>query len=186
MKFFIEGKKDLKNIQTISIVSLLIALNIVISSFFIPVGENLRIYFTFFINALAGLIGGPFMSIIYGFAIDTIGFIIHPSGAYFPGYALTSILGAFIYAIFLYKTKITITKLALSKLCVNLFCNIIINSIWSYLLYSKGYIYYFTKSLLKNIALLPFEIILLVIFIKLLLPTLNKLKITNQKEIPFI
>lgn len=178
--------RSLKETKTIALMAILLALHILISTFFIPVFDNTRIYFTFFINALVGVIGGPVWALIFGFASDSIGFMIHPSGAYFPGYTLTTMVGALFYALFLYKRKITVVNLALTKTAVNLCCNVALNSLWSYLLYSKGYIYYLIQGLTKNIILLPFEIILLVLFFRLMLPTLNKLKFTNQDKIPFI
>ena len=170
----------------IALMAILLGTHILISTFFIPVFDNTRIYFTFFINALVGVIGGPIWALIFGFASDILGFLMHPVGAYFPGYTLTSMVGASIYALFLYQRKINITRLILTKTTVNLLCNVALNSLWSYMLYSKGYIFYLMQGLTKNLILLPFEIIILVIFFRLMLPTLNKLKFTNQSKIPWL
>lgn len=177
---------SLKDTKIIAMMAILLALHILVSTFFIPVFDNTRIHFTFFINALVGVIGGPLWALIFGFASDVLGFMIHPVGAYFPGYTLTSMVGALIYAVMLYKRKISVTNLILTKTVVNLGCNVALNSLWSYLLYSKGYLYYLIQGLTKNLILLPFEIILLVLLFRLLLPTLNKLKYTNQEKIPII
>ncbi|MGB4612928.1 MAG: folate family ECF transporter S component, partial [Erysipelotrichaceae bacterium] len=85
---------------------------------------------------------------------------------------------------FLYDTNITVLKLALSKLFVNIFVNIGMGSLWSAILFSKGYIYYLIQSTIKNIVLLPFEIILLTIVFNLLLPYLIKKGFIKDNPIP--
>ncbi|MFY9198739.1 MAG: folate family ECF transporter S component [Acutalibacteraceae bacterium] len=180
---------QLKNLKTMPAMALLLAFNIVIGTFFIPVGISLRVYFTFIPTAVAGFIGGPFLAIIYGFSSDILGFIAHPSGAFFPGRTLSSMLGALIFSLFLFRSRVTVLKIALSKLCVNLFVNIMLNSLWNFILYDKGYYYFLTKSIVKNFAMLPFEIIILVSIFKMLIPILCKLKIIpsdTQKQISII
>ena len=174
------------NIKTISLLGILLGLHIVLSSFYIPVFDNSRIMFTFFIKMLVAIIVGPGYSIIFGFISDIIGHLLLPSGPFFFGYVFTSISSCFIYALCLYNKKLSYSRLIISKLIVNIFCNVILNSLWSYILLSKGYIYYLVQSIIKNILLFPFDILIIVLLFKLLLPVMNKYKITNQKEIKII
>lgn len=170
------------------VLALMMALGITISAFFIPVGDNLRIYFSFIPKAIACAIGGPVVALCYGFCSDILGFIIHPSGAFFPGYILSSMLGCLIYALFLFHQRITIVKLFLCKLFVNVFVNLCLGSLWSSMLSGKGYYYYFAKSVIKNTLMLPLEVLLLYVIFQALLPTLCKMKLisTEQKVITFI
>ena len=64
----------------------------------------------------------------------------------------------------------------------NVFISAILSSVWTTMLYSKGYIYYVTSSLIKNITLLPFEIILLVLFMNMMLPILNRYHLIAPQE----
>lgn len=169
--------------------ALLLAFNIVIGAFFIPVGTSLRIYFTFIPTAVAGFIGGPFFAVLYGFSCDILGFIAHPSGAFFAGRTLSAMLGALIYSLFLFRSRVTILKIALSKLCVNIFVNIALNSLWNSILFDKGYYYFLVKSVVKNFAMLPIEIIILVSVFRMIIPLLCKLKLipnNTQKQISII
>ena len=175
---------ELKKTQTIAVLSILIAMHVLISSFYIPISPGLRIYATFFVIALAGLIAGPSTALIYGFICDIVGFIVHPSGAFFFGYTITTMVGAMIYALFFYRQKITIAKIFLAKMFVNVICNIMLNSFWNYILFDKAFIYFFSKSVVKNLILLPVEAFLLFIIFRLMLSTLNRLKYTNQNDIP--
>lgn len=179
-------KKGFKNTKVIALLSVLLALHVVLTATFVQVTPELRVYFTFFIKALAAIVAGPFVGIGFGMMADLIGVMIFPSGAYFFGYTLTAMVSMFIYGCFFYQKKLTILRIFIAKLSVNVIANIILNSFWSYLLYSKGYVYYLIQSVIKNILLLPIEVILLIIFLKLMLPTLNRLKYTQQDHIPWI
>jgi ECF transporter S component (folate family) len=174
-EYWRSGLRELKNLRRLIFAALVIALGIVISSFFIPVGENLRIYFKFLVYCVGSAVYGPFVSLLVGAAGDTLGFLIHPSGAYFPGYLLSEMLGCLIYALFLYRKRITVLRLFLAKLIINVFVNIILGSVWSAVLYSKGFYYYFAKSAVKNLLLLPIEVIAMTALFALLIPQLERL-----------
>lgn len=166
---------ELKNLRRLIFAALVVALGIVISSLYIPVGENLRIYFKFLVYSIGSAVYGPFVGLLVGAAGDTLGFFIHPSGAYFPGYLLSEMLGCLIYALFLYRKRITILRLFLAKLIINVFVNILLGSLWSAMLYSKGFIYYMSKSVVKNLVLLPLEVVAMTALFALLIPQLERL-----------
>lgn len=177
LNYWQSAAKEVKVLRKLSLCALLIALQVVISSLFIPVGENLRIYGTFFVVALNSCLCGPVMALISGFIADNISYLIHPVGAYFFGYTLSSMAGAFIYALFLYRTRITFVRLALSKILVNLLINVFLGSVWTTLLYTKGFWFYVSASLMKNLILLPFEVIILYWVFKALVPFLYRSKL---------
>ena len=52
--------------------------------------------------------------------------------------------------------------------------NVLMGSCWSAMLYSKGYLFYFTNSIIKNTLLLPLEIIGLIAVFNVILPLLNR------------
>ncbi len=174
-----------KNIRMLSLCALLIALQIAIASFYIPVAENLRIYGTFFIVSLYSAIAGPIMALSCAFIADTLGFILHPQGAYFFGYTVSAMLGSLIYALFLYRQKITLFKLFLSKLLVNIFINAVLGSLWTSMLFSKGFYFYFSLSITKNLILLPLEVVLLYFVFKTINPYLYKKGYTTSAKISF-
>lgn len=188
-QYWVLSMRPSNKILLMSTMAILIALNIAISSFFIPVGDStLRVYFSFIPTSLACLIGGPIMALCYGFIVDILGFIFHPTGAFFPGYVLSSMLGALIYSLFFYRQKITITRILLCKLLINILVNICLNSLWNSIIVGKAFYYYFAKSIVKNIVLLPLEVLMLVVVFKAALPILKKSKLVNNFDgtIPFI
>ena len=173
---------EVKNLRVLAVAALFVGLHVVVSAFFVPLGENLRMYFSFFVTAVGSLIYGPVIALMVGIASDILGFLIHPSGAFFPGYIITAMASGLCYALFFYRTKLSILRVFLCKLCINLFINIGLGSLWSSMLYGKGFYYYLAKSSVKNILLLPLEVLLLVLFLRALMPALCHLKLTTKES----
>lgn len=174
--------RELKNPKMLIIAALFIALDIVVSSLFIPVGDNLRVYFSFFVKSLGGMLYGPVVGLFTGFIGDILGYILRPDGAFFPGYILTSVTGSFLYGLCFYRARVSIVRVILNRASVILICNIGMNCLWSAILYGKGYYYYLTKSVVKNAMMLPIEIVLLFLFLRLMLPVLEKMKLRPKKS----
>ena len=155
--------------KKIVLLGILLALNIVISSAYIQVGPNLRIYFTFIITMFIATLYDYPTCLIYAIVEDILSFFIFPSGSFFFGYTLTAALGISIYWLFLHK-NVNFKNIIISKFCVNLFVNVLLGSLWSYMLYSKGYYYYFSSSIVKNMLLFPIESIIFYFAYKFLDP----------------
>ena len=155
------------------ILALLMAINVAISSMFIEVGPNLRLYFTYIVNMIVAANFSLPLVITYAIVEDFIAFFLFPSGPFFLGYTITAVAGCVIYHIFLHK-EINLKNIIISKTLVNIFVNIGLNSLWSSMLFSKGYIYYFSKSVVKNLLMLPIEVMVFYTIYRLLKPLLNK------------
>ena len=165
---------ELKNYRVLVFSALMIAACIVLSHCKIPLGENLSLSVTFLARALGALVCGPVVVILFGAAEDTLSFFLSSGGyPYFPGYMLTTILGCMIYALFFYRAKITWRRIILAKVITNI-QNVLLGSLWSAMLYSKGYIYYLTTSAVKNALYLPLQILMLGFLLQALLPVLHK------------
>lgn len=166
---------ELKNIRTLTFAALMIAVCVALSYVpSIPIGDSgARVTWGFLARSVCGMVGGPIVALVFGFAEDTISYLIHPSGAYFPGYALTTMLGTMIYALFLYRAKPTAIRIFLAKLFTNAL-NVVLGAYWSSILYSKGYLYYMTASFYKNLIMLPIQAVLLWYLLRALLPHLSR------------
>ncbi len=165
---------EVKRLRSLALCAMFCALSVAISSVFITVGENLNIYFTAFVNVIACAVGGPVLALLYGAAVDLLSFFLFTQSGFFPGYILSSCLGCLIYALLLYRRRITVLRLFLSKFLVNYGVNVLLGSLWSSMLYSKGYWYYLLKSLVKNTILLPFEVIVMAALFAVLLPPFSR------------
>ena len=174
---------DFRSLRSLVFAALMIAACIVLSKFSIPIYAGLKISFGFLARSLCALVCGPVTALVFGAAEDTLSFFLASSGdPYFPGYMLTTMLGTFIYALFLYRARVTVLRIFLAKLCTNIL-NVFLGSLWSAILYSKGYIYYMTNSMIKNTLMLPVQTLMLVVLFGALVPVLYRMgALPNQAE----
>ena len=148
--FWHQSAVTARNLKVLVMCALCMAASIILGYFYIPVSDNLTIRFSYLATATAGLVAGPIGGLLYGFTVDILDFFMHPGYSFFFGYTLSAMAGAFFYAIFFFRQRITILRIVLCRLCVNYLVNVLMGALWSSMLYSKGYIYYLTTSLLKN------------------------------------
>lgn len=172
--YWLSSANKLKQTRYLALIATMIAMKVVVSWLYVPVGESLRIYLTFLIVSIEAAIIGPVAAMVSGGITDIVSFMIHPTGPFFFGYTISSICGGLIYALFFYQRRISIPRIAGAKFCVNYLINVLMGSLWSAMMYSKGYIFYATQSVIKNTLMLPIEIVLLYIVFKMILPYLEK------------
>lgn len=128
-----------------------------------------KVTWGFLARSLCSMVCGPVTGVVFGFAEDTITYLADPAYPYFPGYALTTMLGNLIYALFLYRTRFGPVRVFCAKLLTNLL-NVFLGSLWSTILSGteKGYLYYMSISAVKNaITLIPQAVVLCVLFASL-------------------
>ena len=174
--------RELQNLRMLTLAAIVVALRIVLSGLYIPLGDNLNIFFGYFVNSLGAAIYGPVVALLSGFATDVLGYFVHPTGPFFPGYVLSTMLGSFFYALFFYRARVTALRVVLAKLSVNLLVNVGLGALWSAIQFSKGYYYYLVKSLAKNIGLLPVEALLLWLFLRAMAPICTKNGLLPKQE----
>lgn len=172
-----EAMKSFRSVRGMVFAALMIAACIVLSHFSIRVSDVLTISFSFLARALCSLVYGPIGAMVFAVAEDTLSFLLNSKGyVYFPGYALTTLLGCLTYALFFYRTRITVAKIFLAKLLTNI-QNVLLGALWSAILYGKGYLYYMSKSALKNAISLPVFTLMLVVVFQALLPVMQKMNV---------
>ena len=120
---------ELRNLRMLTLAAVVVALRIVLSGLYIPLGDNLHIY-----------------------------------------------------GLFLYRARFTVWRVLWAKLSVNLLVNVAMGSLWSAILYSKGYYYYLVKGLTKNLLLLPVETVLLFLFLKAAAPFCVRMGLVPRQE----
>ena len=169
-----DAVNDFKKLRTLIFAALMVAACVALAQIpSIPINDGVRVTWGFLARSVCALVGGPVTALVFGFVEDTVSFLIHPTGPYFPGYTLTTMIGTFLYALFLYRAKVTVLRVFLAKLTTNAM-NVVLGSLWSAILYSKGYLYYMTTSLVKNTLMLPVQTIMLVLLFGALLPILSR------------
>ena len=183
-EFFTSSYGKMRSVKYLALMAVFVALKTATSGIFIPVAENLRISLSFLFMSVAGAILGPVAGMVVGLVGDIVGYMMFPTGAFFIGYTISAMAGILVYALFLYHQKITIPKLILAKAVNNYIVNVLMGSCWSAMLYSKGYWFYFTNSIIKNTVLLPLEILGLIAVFDLILPVLNRRNLISPPTAP--
>ena len=173
-----DALREFRSLRTLVFSALMIAACVALAHIpSVPVVPGVKLTsWGFLARSLCALVGGPLNALVFGLAEDTISYLLHPTGVYFPGYALTTMLGTFIYAIFLYRARVTVLRILLAKLC-NTVQNIFLGSLWSAILSGKGYLYYVTTRVFTNFVRLPLEVLILAVLLAALLPILRRVKI---------
>lgn len=184
-KFFKESFNHLHNLRSIIMISILISLNIILSLITIPSGfSTLGLSFSYIILALVGLMYGPSISLIVGFLVDILGYLVKPDGIFFFGYTISSMLGCFVYSLCLYKTKITFTKCLFARLIINIFINSFLGTYWWWIINDMTIsfkTYLLTISLPKNIVYLIPQSIILFLAIKSLVIPISRFGIIDEE-----
>ena len=165
---------QLKKPRVLAVCALLLAVSMAMSGLFLQLPNNLRVYFTYMPKGLCAAVCGPVAALVVGFTEDILGYALHPTGGFFPGYTLSTMVGMFLYALGFYRRRLTLPRVAITKLSVNLLCNVGLGTLWNSILYGKSYLFYFWGSLGKNLLLWPVETALLMAVFRLLAPALAR------------
>lgn len=173
--------EDLKRPRTLAFAALMIAACVALAQVpSIPLTGHVNVTWGFLARSVCGMVCGPVTALVFGAAEDTISYLLHPSGAYFPGYMVTTMVGTFLYTLFLYRQRVTVWKVFLAKLATNVL-NVVLGALWSSILYGKGYLFEMWRSLIGNAVKLIPQTVLLCVFFSALLPVLAKLGLIPSK-----
>lgn len=190
-EYWKQAASELKNTKTLILAALMIALRIALKSVSIYIAADLRISIEFLVNALGAMTFGPVVAIAGAAVSDTLGALLFPSGPYFFLFIFTEIAGSLVFALFFYRTRISVTKVILSRFCTNFFVNIVLQTPIMYLYYQmmlgKTYKILNLPRMIKNLVLFPVESLLLVLFLRALIPALKSLgyKVSDISKLHF-
>ena len=182
--YWSQAAAELKNPRMLVFAALMIAACVALAQVpsIRPFGpDGPRIGWGWIARSICGLVTGPITALVFGAAEDTVSFMLSNKGdPYFPGYMITTMIGTAIYALCLYRQRLTVVRVFLAKLLTNA-CNVVLGSLWSAILMDKGYLYYATKSLIKNVISLPVQVLILCLVLVALMPIMSKMHIIPQK-----
>ena len=179
-----DAAKEMKDVRMLVFAALMLALRLALKTVKIPIGPSLNINVQFFVTALGSMVYGPVMATFCGVLSDTLGYLIAPSGPYFPGFILTEAAGGLVFALLLYRAKLTPGRVLLSRFCVNFFVNIILQTpimvLYYRIILGKGYAWFDLPRIVKNLMLFPFESVLLILFLRAAMPALSRMGIMRS------
>ena len=166
------------NVRKLVEISLLIALEIILTRFCSINTAILRIGFGFLPIAIIGMMYGPVSAGLAYVIGDILGMMIFPSGSYFPGFTLTAALTGATYGVFLYKKPKSWVRIALAVGVVCIVLNLGLDTLWLSILMGQGYVALLPTRIFKAVLMIPIQTILIAIVWKKIV-----IKIAKPSEI---
>lgn len=159
---FWESARSLRKTETLTITGLFLAIQIVLSSFgVLQLSDSLKISLAHLAMVPTAMLAGPIPAIMQGALSDILGFLLKPTGPYFPGFTISAALLGLVYGLFFYRTKANLWQLIAARLIVIVFINICLNTVFLAMLYGPSYYATLPVRAMKNIIQLPFDVVLL-------------------------
>jgi len=159
---FSQSARMLKRTQTLTTVGILLAIQMLLSSFGVfQLTESVKISLAHLAVAPTAMLFGPVAAGIQGALSDFLGYLLRPSGPYFPGFTLTALLLGVVYGILFFKTKRSLWQIILARVIVAVFINICLNTIFLAMLYGPAQWAALPLRAAKNFLQLPIDCVLL-------------------------
>ena len=140
---------ELKDIRSLAVVAMLLALRIVLGMFAnatLPMfGNTVKLSASFIPIAVTGAMFGPVPAGLVGALGDVLSFVIAPTGgAYFPGFTISGLLTGLIYGLVLYNEKFSLLRIAVAWAVNALVVESFMAAYWLYVLYAQepSYLFY--------------------------------------------
>lgn len=159
---FADSFRALRRTQTVTTAGLLLAIQMVLSSYgVIEVTDSLKISLAHLALAPTAILFGPAAAGLQGGLSDLLGFILKPTGPYFPGFTLTAALLGVIYGLLLYRTERKLWQIILARVLVCILLNITLNTVFLTMLYGPSRLATLPLRIAKNLIQLPVDCLLL-------------------------
>ena len=148
--------KKLMDTKTLTVAAMLTAIGIILGFFKLPINQLIEIRFGSLPICMAGMLFGPGVAGVVGALVDIGGYLVKPTGPFFPGFTVSGIVGGIIFGLMLHKKKITFLRVLMTQIVYTVIVGVIMNSYWLSLLYLKdGYIAAIVARLPKELIMIP-------------------------------
>lgn len=156
----------LKDIQVLSAAAMLAAIAIVLGFFKIPLNQVIEIRFGSLPLSVTGFLFGPVIGAIVGAVADVGGYLIRPTGPFFVGFTISSIVAGTIFGVMLHNKEVTIWRIVLTEVLQMLIVNLFLNTLWLSMLYGKAFIPLVGARIVKELIMLPINCALITFILK--------------------
>lgn len=140
--------------------ALFVALATILSFFSITVSSTLEIRFNGLAIAAAGILLGPGLGGAVGALSDILGYMVHPAGAFFPGFTISYALSGLIFGLIVHK-KSSVLRVLIAQAVITVGIDMMLNTFWLSLMYGNAFMALFAARIVKNIVLYPLYSVLL-------------------------
>ena len=159
-KQFTDSFQEMRDLKVLVAAAMLLSITVVLGFYRVQLTESIRIGFDFIAKESTSMFFGPVVGCMVAGLYDIISYIIKPVGAFFPGLTLSAMLGSVIYGVILYKRPLSLRRIIVANSTVTVFVNMLLNTYWMTILYGDAFAVLFPARAMKQIIMLPVEIIL--------------------------
>ena len=157
---FRDSMEEFKHVNTVTVMAMFAAISVVLGYFTLVLGDYLKIGFSTIANQFVYYLFGPVAGGLFGGALCILKYIIRPTGAFFPGFTISAMVGGVLYGCFLYKRPISFWRVLAAELTVSIICNMLLGTLWLSMLYGKAFMALLPMRVFKNIMMWPVNSIL--------------------------
>mgnify|MGYP002564341901 CR=1 FL=1 len=123
--------------------------------------DSLKISLAHLALAPTAMLFGPVAAALQGALSDILGFLLKPTGPYFPGFTISAALGGVIYGAFLFESDRRLWQIVLARAAIMVFVNIALNTFFLTMLYGPSQAAMLPVRALKNAMQFPIDCLLL-------------------------
>ena len=167
-KQFMDSFQELRDLKALVAAAMLLSIAVVLGFYRVQLTESIRIGFDFIAKESTSMLFGPVVGCMVAGLSDIISYIIKPVGAFFPGLTLSAMLASAIYGAILYKRPVSLWRIIAANSAVTVFVNKLLNTYWMTIMYGDAFAVLFPARAVKQIIMLPIEIVLFYTVAKML------------------
>lgn len=160
LKKFGDSFQELKNLKSLVMAAMLLAIAVVLGFYTIQLTESIKIGFANLANEFAGMMFGPVVGGLIGALADVLKYMVNPTGPFFPGFTISGLCGGLIYGMVLYKKPLSLKRVIVANTLVTVLVNLLLNTYWLTLLYGNAYVALLPARVVKQLVMLPIEVAL--------------------------
>ena len=162
LRKFPESAHTLRRTQTLTTVGLFLAIQMVLSSYgVIQLNDSLKISLAHLALAPTAMLFGPVAAALQGALSDILGFLLKPTGPYFPGFTISAALSGVFYGCLLYESDRRLWQIILARALVMVIINITLNTFFLTMLYGPSQAALLPVRIMKNVMQFPIDCLLL-------------------------
>lgn len=130
----------LKNVKVLTTSAMLLALATILGFFKIPITQLIEIRFGTIPVSIAGYLFGPGIGAIIGAFSDILGYLVKPTGPFFPGFTISSLLSGLVFGFVLHTKepkKVPIVRIIIASFIHSFVIGALVNSFNLFVLYGN-------------------------------------------------
>ncbi|MBS7578123.1 MULTISPECIES: folate family ECF transporter S component [unclassified Enterococcus] len=167
------------NVRTITLLAVLVALGIILKRVLGIDTQFMRIDGAFITHTAIGALFGPITSATAFGISDIIGFMLKPTGPYFPGFTLSAAITGVLYSLFYYRKELTLKRIIMANITITLLDTLFLTPIWLTIMYQVPFWSLMPARLIKVLIAIPIQVII----VYFVLPRVLQAKFLKQSKI---